>query len=239
MSASSLDREISIRVPATTANLGPGYDCLGVALGISNIVTVGPSTGEAHSAMVSAAAAAFFEASNVDPVVFGLKVKGDVPSARGLGSSVTVRLGLLHGLNELHGRPLSKRKLFALCAALEGHPDNAAPAAFGGFTIARAGDPECIRFDVLPSLRFILLIPDFEVSTPSARGLSPRKFRSLTLPGARATLAGLRPRSPPRITISCAGASGTISTSRTGCRWCRSSTMLFAPESRLARLAVF
>jgi homoserine kinase len=90
-----------------------------------------------------------------------------------MGSSVTVRLGLLHGLNELSGEPLDAFRIFELCAELEGHPDNAAPAAFGGFTVAKSGAPT-LRIDVDPSLQFVLLIPDFEVSTPEARKVLPQ-----------------------------------------------------------------
>jgi homoserine kinase len=83
-----------------------------------------------------------------------------------------VRLGLLHGLNELAGRPLEAKRLFELCAQLEGHPDNAAPAAFGGFAVSKLGaDP--ITAPVDAALRFVLLIPDFEVATPDARRVLP------------------------------------------------------------------
>src|SRR5262245_41766331 len=78
----------------------------------------------------------------------------------------------MHGLNELAGRPLTAKALFEICAQLEGHPDNAAPAAFGGFTAARPG-AETIRCEVGPELHFVLLIPDFEVATPEARRLLP------------------------------------------------------------------
>jgi len=84
-----------------------------------------------------------------------------------------VRLGVLHGLNELSGSPLNPQELFELCAELEGHPDNAAPAAFGGFTIAR-GAGYLQRYRVDRELAFALLIPDFEVSTREARGILPK-----------------------------------------------------------------
>ena len=132
-------QEVTIQVPATSANLGPGYDCLGVALEIYNRVTVKRQAapgGSAPSPMVEQAAAEFFSASNHHAFGFQWEIEGEVPRSRGMGSSVTVRLGLLHGLNELCGKPLSKETIFRICAALEGHPDNAAPAAFGGFTVA-------------------------------------------------------------------------------------------------------
>ena len=94
-------------------------------------------------------------------------------ASRGLGSSVTVRLGLLHGLNVLSDLPLLPERIFELCAELEGHPDNAGPAAFGGFTVT--GGPEPIRFEVGPELAFVLLIPDFEIATPDARARAARR----------------------------------------------------------------
>ncbi len=169
--------EVTISVPATTANLGPGYDCLGVALQIYNRVTVAPAAAPQADAMATVAAEKFFAASGAAPFGFSWKIAGDVPRARGLGSSVTVRLGLLHGLNELAARPLTRERLFALCAELEGHPDNAAPAAFGGFTVA--GSAEVARFAVAPELRFVLLIPDFEISTPAARKVLPAQLDRL------------------------------------------------------------
>lgn len=128
--------------------------------------------------MAAAAGARFFESSGVQPFRFGWKIAGDVPRSRGLGSSVTVRLGLLHGLNALAGSPLLKEQLFELCAELEGHPDNAAPAAFGGFTVAGGARP--VRFEVSDELEFVLLIPDFEISTPEARKVLPAQIDRLS-----------------------------------------------------------
>jgi homoserine kinase len=164
--------EVTIRVPATTANLGPGYDCLGVALQLYNYVSVARAENAQAHPMAAAAADEFFAKSGVAPFSFSWKISGDVPQSRGLGSSVTVRLGLLHGLNALSGGALDARELFEICAHLEGHPDNAAPAAFGGFTVARAG-AETLRCEVSETLRFVLLIPDFEISTPAARAVLP------------------------------------------------------------------
>lgn len=165
--------EVTIRVPATTANLGPGFDCLGIALALANQVTVRTADHPAAlDAMPAAAAEAFWQAAERVPFGFEWSVAGDVPRSRGLGSSVTVRLGLLHGLNELAGKPLSADQLFDLCAKLEGHPDNAAPAAYGGFAVSKQGTKP-ITVPVDETLHFVLLIPDFEVSTPQARGVLP------------------------------------------------------------------
>ncbi len=163
---------VRVKVPATTANLGPGFDCLGIALKVYNIVTVTTAKGQPEDAMIAAAAALYFKRAKKKPFGFDWKITGDVPRSRGLGSSVTVRLGILHGLNELSGAPLDAAEIFALCAELEGHPDNAAPAAFGGFTIARPGTA-LQRYDVAAKLGFALLIPDFEIATPDARKALP------------------------------------------------------------------
>jgi homoserine kinase len=167
--------EATIRIPATTANLGPGFDCLGIALQLANRVTVraaDPPGKAPQTGMVADAAAQFFAMSAKAPFEFEWSIEGDVPQSRGMGSSVTVRLGLLHGLNELSGAPLDASRLFQICADLEGHPDNAAPAAFGGLAVSKPGVRPLI-FPVDESLHFILLIPDFEVSTPEARKVLP------------------------------------------------------------------
>jgi homoserine kinase len=163
---------VTTRVPATTANLGPGYDCLGVALNIANRVIVQPAEGIEHPKIVADAAALFFQTAGIAPFGFAWSIEGEVPQSRGLGSSVTVRLGVLHGLDALSDGKLGAKRLYELCAELEGHPDNAAPAAFGGFTVARAS-AETLRCEVDDTLKFILLIPDFEVSTPEARKVLP------------------------------------------------------------------
>lgn len=169
---------VTTRVPASTSNLGPGFDCLGIALAVSNRVTIRRSPPREHPRIASEAARSFFCAAKTEPFPFEWQVAGDVPRSRGMGSSVTVRLGLMHGLNALAGNPLDRTTLFELCAKLEGHPDNAAPAAFGGFTLAREG-VQTIRAEVAPELKFILLIPDFEISTPKARSILPERIPRL------------------------------------------------------------
>jgi len=161
-----------VRVPATTANLGPGFDSLGIALQIYNTTTVTRGKGSAPGEMACEAADVFFRDSQQKPFLFHWSVEGDVPRSRGLGSSVTVRLGVLHGLNELAGRPLNKHAIYRLCSELEGHPDNAAPAAYGGFCIA---PPEGAvqRYPVGDSLLFLLLIPEMELATSEARRVLP------------------------------------------------------------------
>jgi homoserine kinase len=181
---------VSVKVPATTANLGPGYDCMGIALQIYNTVTVrkAKSSAPPHP-MVEEAAAAFFAAARKRPFRFAWKIDGEVPKSRGLGSSVTLRLGILHGLNDLAGSPLDRDQLFHLCAKLEGHPDNAGPAAYGGFTLTAPG---CgiQRYRVETKLEFVLLIPDFEILTDDARTVLPKTipFRDAVFSAAHAAV---------------------------------------------------
>ncbi len=169
---------VTVRVPATTSNLGPGYDCLGIALGLSNRVTVqalGLSSELVYPPhpMAAEAARAFFTRTRRPEFPVLWRAEGEVPTSRGLGSSVTLRLGLAAGLNRLAGEPLDRAGLFALCAGLEGHPDNAAPAVFGGFTVSAGNEAAPLRFGVGPELKFVLLVPDFEVRTAGARALLP------------------------------------------------------------------
>jgi homoserine kinase len=166
---------VSVRVPASLSNLGPGFDCLGVALRLYNVIKV-ERTAKQHSlpGVFDEAAEIFFNRSRVRPFRFSCSVRENVPRTRGLGSSATVRLGLLHALNRLAGDRLDRSDLFRLCAELEGHPDNAAPACFGGFTVA--GPTVVQRFDVSPRLKFVVLIPDHEVKTNEARKILPSRI---------------------------------------------------------------
>jgi len=127
--------------------------------------------------MIRAAAAAFFERAGREAFVFSCVVGGDIPACRGLGSSASVRLGVIHGLNELTARPLQRRDIFETCAELEGHPDNAAPAAYGGFNVVRDGQRQ--TFTVSAQLHFVLLVPDFEIATEHARRVLPSRIDRL------------------------------------------------------------
>jgi homoserine kinase len=166
--------QVTVRVPASTSNLGPGFDCLGVALRIYNDVTVSRGRGDRGGAMARSAGDLFFQRTGRKRYPFSCAVAGEIPPSRGLGSSAAVRLGILHGLNELANRPVQRRELFELCAELEGHPDNAAPACYGGFNIVRGLERQ--MFTVSAQLHFILLVPDFEIATAKARALLPSRI---------------------------------------------------------------
>lgn len=179
---------VTVRVPATTANIGPGFDTLGIALKMHNQISIRESDGvtiervdnqktsTVANAMAREAADAFFQRSKVKSHGLQIEVKGDVPVSCGLGSSVTVRLGIVYALNELDGRPLSDAELLDLVTGLEHHPDNAAPALFGGFVVSAIinGAVRYRRFNVPPALKFVVCVPEFEVSTDKARALLPK-----------------------------------------------------------------
>ena len=182
----------AIRVPASTSNLGPGFDALGLAVRLYNEVTVirvprksvdivSPISDEDRSGavkMLGEAAKLFFKCAKKPSFGFDIALEGDVPMARGLGSSVTARLGCVAALNEIAGAPLDRQAIFELVTSLEGHPDNAGPAVFGGFTVAGSvgKSVRCLAFKVSPKVKFVTLIPEFEISTPEARKLVPQTF---------------------------------------------------------------
>ncbi|MGE5214890.1 MAG: homoserine kinase [Nitrospirota bacterium] len=182
-------QQVTVRVPASTSNLGPGYDCLGVALRLYNRVSIarGKLTGASHPAIVADAAERFFNQARRGAFLFSCSIMERIPRCRGLGSSATVRLGVLLGLNRLSGDPLDRLTLFRLCAELEGHPDNAAPASFGGFTVVQSNASTSIahgkrsaaivqRFDVGSRLFFVVLVPELEIETARARSILPSKI---------------------------------------------------------------
>lgn len=182
----------SVRVPGTTANLGPGFDTLGLALrfynrcqvtrrsvrGVNIVSPIAEDARAGATAMLTEAAKLFFRRAKRPTFSFDIALTGDVPIARGLGSSVTARLGCVAALNRLVGEPLGRPELFQLVTELEGHPDNAAPAIFGGFTASTMVGKEAraVRFPVSRAAKFVTLIPNFEVSTPMARKLVPQQF---------------------------------------------------------------
>jgi homoserine kinase len=193
-------QQVTVRVPASTSNLGPGFDCLGVALRLYNSVTVTYDRlrEHLHPKIVSHAAGRFFKQARRRSFPFSFSAVEEIPRSRGLGGSATIRLGILHALNRLSGDPLDRLTMFQLCAELERHPDNAAPATFGGFTVVQASAaasdrgrhatlrpdrrdvrPLFQRFDVSTRLYFVLLIPDFEIKTSLARRILPSKISRL------------------------------------------------------------
>lgn len=178
------------RVPATSANLGPGFDCLGLALSLHNEVVLdldAPASvtweGEGASElptdgsdMVSRALAHAASASGMELPTFALHGINAIPLERGLGSSsaaAVAGIALAGAVSAANGGPgMSDDQVFTLAAEFEGHPDNAAPAVYGGFTIAGAGRP--VRLDAHASVRPVALVPsDVRLPTEAARRALP------------------------------------------------------------------
>src|SRR5437899_9158046 len=113
-------QHVTVRVPASTSNLGPGFDCLGVALRIYNDVTVTRSIKSRPHTVVGEAADLFFHHTRRAPFSFSVSITGNVPTLRGLGSSVTLRLVVLHALNALTGNFVLLLSIFLLFSRLEG-----------------------------------------------------------------------------------------------------------------------
>ncbi len=178
-----MDRVV-VHVPASSANLGPGFDCLGLALELSADMTVSLShePAAAHTLapmIVAAVRAAYRAARQAEPPEMSVSWAGDLPIARGLGASAAARAGGLVGANALMGGPLSADQLLVLGAELEGHADNMAPALFGGMQITVRGADGALRRLAVPlpqELKIALFVPDLEMPTQETRKLLPRKL---------------------------------------------------------------
>lgn len=180
--------KVTVRVPATSANLGPGFDSFGCALALYNTYTfeIIPDGLE-----ITGCARKYCNAYNLSVVAYrramraigqkmtGLRlhIQAEIPVSRGLGSSSAMIIGGMMAANALHGSPLSREDLLRLCTAVEGHPDNLAPALYGGMTasLMRQGQPVTARFPLSEKLRFIALVPPFPLSTKKARAVLPEQ----------------------------------------------------------------
>jgi homoserine kinase len=183
---------VLVTVPASTSNLGSGFDTLGLAFQLYNRfhiaraprpgVTLRTSLAREHFPgalkMMEEAAELFFRRADLKPFGFSVGLQEEIPVARGLGSSVTTRLAVLAGLNRLSGAAQSRQQILELATDLEGHPDNASPALFGGFTVSGrvAGNIRCLRVPVTDRAQFVTLVPSFEMPTKKARALLPDTY---------------------------------------------------------------
>ncbi|MHB8620110.1 MAG: homoserine kinase, partial [Chloroflexota bacterium] len=181
----------TVRVPATSANLGPGFDCLGLALdlylkvdcqtteaGLS--ITIGGSEASGSISLgatnlVYRALSVVFRTAGAALPGIRLHIDNGIPLSRGLGSSAAaVVAGLMLG-NRLLGEPFDRQRLLGIGLPLEGHPDNLAPALFGGLTTSAIidGEPLAIQIALNRDPRVVLFIPDLVMSTKEARAVLP------------------------------------------------------------------
>lgn len=178
---------VTARIPATSANLGPGFDCLGLALSLHNEVTVdteaGPSVawqGEGAgvlptdgSDMTSTAISRAAQECGWTLPGYSLSGLNRIPLERGLGSSSAAVVGGVMLASALAGSPLTPEEVLDLATAIEGHPDNATPCVLGGFTIA---GERSIRLEPAPGLRPVALVPtEVRLPTSEARAALPEQ----------------------------------------------------------------
>lgn len=183
---------VRVRVPATSANLGPGFDALGLALALHNDVVLeesdrvrvsieGEGSATLHTGganVVARGAQMAFEAAGRPYRGVAIHCVNRIPLSRGLGSSAAAWVGGLVGGNALLGDAIDRDGLLALAAKAEGHPDNVAAALLGGLTVSCA-EGECVRAvaaTVSSEVRWVVLIPEIESATREARAVLPAQI---------------------------------------------------------------
>lgn len=182
-------KKVTIRVPATTANLGPGFDAFGCALSLYTDVTFEETeagleiTGcdEAYTGPDNLAYTSYCAVlASMSEELRGVKIHIDsqIPVCRGLGSSAALLVAGAMGANVLRGNKLSTQGLLNITNAMEGHPDNLAPAFYGGLTASMVdnGLPVTVSFPLHPDWEFLALVPDFDLPTTLARSVLPTEY---------------------------------------------------------------
>jgi len=187
-------KQVTVKVPATTANIGPGFDCLGAALSLYNRFKFTPAEENTIEIAGSQSQGVFLDLSpnillyhsflklyrHIDhfaPTV-KISVEINVPLARGLGSSATAIVGGLLAGNAMAGNPLTPKEIRNLAISIEGHPDNVVPTLLGNCQLSAGGDGNWQisqidwHSDVIP----ILAIPEFKLSTEKARAVLPSQY---------------------------------------------------------------
>lgn len=196
--------KVSVKVPASSANIGPGFDCLGMALPIYNTITIEetvlPGTGveinimaedenideitfenipKDENNLVYKAIKMLYNSIGQDPTELKINIQTGIPIARGLGSSSSIIVGGLLAANKLLGNPADETALLAIATEVEGHPDNIAPALLGGVVLANQEDDGSLTYSKLnwPSdWDVTVCIPDFQLSTEIARSVLPKEI---------------------------------------------------------------
>jgi homoserine kinase len=204
-------RRAVVRVPASTANLGAGFDCVGAAVDrcLTASVVVQPEPGAGTTIQRGGTLAGLDVAAEEDWVVVGLRaacaaagrkapsalrirVSSNIPVARGLGSSAAAVVAGAVAATGVVGFTLTDEQLLAACAEVEGHPDNVAAAIFGGAVLVVPGaSPRVVPLTVARGLTLVFAVPDFEVTTRDARAVLPRELPHRTAAQAAARGAAL------------------------------------------------
>lgn len=185
-----MSRLVRVSVPATSANLGPGFDALGLALGLHDVVDA-ELTGDELQVQVNGAGAgevpldgdhlvvramrATLASLGVEAPGLRLRCTNEIPHGRGLGSSAAAIVAGVLAARVLAGAPAEPDTALAFAAELEGHPDNVAPCLLGGLTVAwnSGGRARAVSLDVHREVRPVVFVPSASLSTEAARGLLP------------------------------------------------------------------
>ncbi len=193
--------KVSVKVPATSANLGAGFDCLGLALPIYNVVTIEetilPGTGVEinvlyqdnsgiedvighiptdENSIIYKAVELLYNSIGQTPSELKINIQTNIPLTRGLGSSAAVIVGALMAANELLGNPADESALLSIATELEGHPDNVAPAIVGGLVLSSLEDDGSVLYRKLnwpEDWVITVCVPDIELSTDISRSVLP------------------------------------------------------------------
>lgn len=179
---------IEVKVPATSANMGSGYDSIGIALDLYNVIQMEESdhidiSDVAGASILTDESNLIYQCAKKVYDICGKPLKGlkiveqcDIPQTRGLGSSSACTVAGILGANALLGNPLDRENIIDLAASIEGHPDNSTPAILGGFCVAllEYGKVWSVRVPMNGQVDFITFIPDFELSTEKARAALPQ-----------------------------------------------------------------
>ncbi len=195
---------IRISVPATSANLGIGYDTLGMAVSLYSHFTFE----RADELAITGCPEEFRNANNLvyvslvdalaewgeEPFGVSIDIQTEVPVARGLGSASTCVVAGIMAAAALTGHTVTREELVAMATRVEGHPDNVAPAILGAAVCSFTPDgrlPRCLRYDVSDRLRFVTVIPPYEVHTSEARKVVPQEVPLSTAVWQMGRVAGL------------------------------------------------
>ena len=195
---------IRISVPATSANLGIGYDTLGMAVSLYSHFTFE----RADELTITGCPEEFRNANNLvyvslvdalaewgeEPFGVSIDIQTEVPVARGLGSSSTCVVAGIMAAAALTGHTVTREELVAMATRVEGHPDNVAPAILGAAVCSFTPDgrlPRCLRYNVSDRLRFVTVIPPYEVHTSEARKVVPQEVPLSTAVWQMGRVAGL------------------------------------------------
>ena len=179
---------ITVTVPATSANVGAGFDSLGLAVSMYNVFTFeeadriqitsvdGTHIPTGSNNLVYRSARVVYDQLGIPMKGLRITQKNTIPMARGLGSSSACIVAGILGANALLGGPLEEKDILTFATKLEGHPDNVAPALLGGFVVSAydEGHVYSLKKTIAPGITFAAFIPDFKLLTEKARAALPK-----------------------------------------------------------------